>query len=120
MSKSPCKFPLPYKLTHTLSSFLSYVPDVVNHKFLQAFSKTLSNIKTKIKSNFNFINDNIMPKHPIRPIDAIRQLFESQQDQLNELSKIILTQEGKIKRLEEKIKEDLIKESEKPSGWFFL
>ena len=61
-----------------------------------------------------------MPKHPPRPIDAIRELFESQQAQINELSKIILTQEGKIKKLEDKIKEDLKKETEKPSGgWFF-
>ena len=58
-------------------------------------------------------------RHPIRPIDAIRQLFEDQQGQINELSKIILTQEGKIKKLEDKIKEDLKKESEKPSSWFF-
>ena len=85
----------------------------------QPFSKNLENIKTKIKSKFNFIKDNIMPKHPIRPIDAIRELFEGQQEQINELSKIILTQEGKIKKLEDKIKEDLKKETEKPSSWFF-
>ena len=120
MSKSPCKFPLPYKLIHYLSTYRLSPPDVVYPKFLgEAFGKMLSNIKTKIKSNFNFIKDNIMPKHPPRPIDAIRQLFEDQQEQINELSKIILTQEGKIKKLEDKVKEDLKKETEKPSSWFF-
>ena len=60
-------------------------------------------------------------KQPSRPIDAIRELFESQQDQINDLTQIIKTQSGKIKKLEEKNKEILKKESETKSGgsWFF-
>tara|TARA_R110002050_G_scaffold228226_1_gene363848 strand:+ start:1475 stop:1666 length:192 start_codon:yes stop_codon:yes gene_type:complete len=59
-------------------------------------------------------------KHPPRPIDAIRGLFEEQQLQINDLTEIIRTQSEKIKRLEQKNKDDLKKESEvKPAGWFF-
>ena len=59
-------------------------------------------------------------KQPARPIDALRDLFEDQQDQLNDLSQIIKTQSEKIKRLEDKNKELLKKESEpKSGGWFF-
>tara|TARA_R110002049_G_scaffold13999_2_gene59937 strand:- start:47 stop:238 length:192 start_codon:yes stop_codon:yes gene_type:complete len=59
-------------------------------------------------------------KHPPRPIDAIRELFEDQQLQICDLTQIIKTQSEKIKKLEDKHKEILKKESEeKPSGWFF-
>ena len=60
-------------------------------------------------------------KPPSRPIDAIRGLFEEQQLQINDLTQIIRTQSEKIKRLEDKNKEILKKESEtKSSGsWFF-
>tara|TARA_R110000803_G_scaffold100189_1_gene168321 strand:- start:2177 stop:2368 length:192 start_codon:yes stop_codon:yes gene_type:complete len=59
-------------------------------------------------------------KPPSRPIDAIRGLFEEQQLQINDLTEIIKNQSEKIKRLEDKHKEILKKESEvKPSGWFF-
>jgi len=59
-------------------------------------------------------------KPPSRPIDAIRGLFEEQQLQINDLTEIIRTQSEKIKRLEDKHKEILKKESEaKPAGWFF-
>ena len=58
-------------------------------------------------------------KQPSRPIDAVRELFESQQDQINDLTQIIKTQSEKIKRLEEKHKELLKKETEvKSTGWF--
>ena len=58
-------------------------------------------------------------KQPARPIDAIRDLFEDQQLQINDLTQIIKTQSEKIKRLEEKNKDDLKKESEvKSTGWF--
>ena len=58
-------------------------------------------------------------KPPSRPIDAIRDLFEDQQLQINDLTQIIKTQSEKIKRLEEKNKDDLKKESEvKSTGWF--
>ena len=64
---------------------------------------------------------NIMPvKPPSRPIDAIRGLFEEQQLQINDLTQVIKNQSEKIKRLEDKHKEILKKESEyKPAGWFF-
>tara|TARA_R110000868_G_scaffold66392_5_gene197763 strand:+ start:565 stop:759 length:195 start_codon:yes stop_codon:yes gene_type:complete len=60
-------------------------------------------------------------KPPSRPIDAIRGLFEEQQLQINDLTQIIRTQSEKIKRLEDKNKEILKKESETKSsgGWFF-
>ena len=59
-------------------------------------------------------------KQPARPIDAIRELFESQQDQINDLTQVIKNQSEKIKKLEDKHKEILKKESEsKPAGWFF-
>jgi len=59
-------------------------------------------------------------KQPSRPIDAVRELFECQQNQINDLTQIIKTQSEKIKRLEEKNKEILKKESEpKSGGWFF-
>ena len=58
-------------------------------------------------------------KQPARPIDAVRELFESQQDQLNDLTQIIKTQSEKIKKLEDKNKELLKKETEvKSTGWF--
>ena len=58
-------------------------------------------------------------KQPSRPIDAIRGLFEEQQLQINDLTQIIKTQSEKIKRLEEKNKDDLKKETEvKSGGWF--
>ena len=57
-------------------------------------------------------------KQPARPIDAIRELFESQQDQINDLTQVIKNQSEKIKKLEEKNKEILKKESESKS-WFF-
>ena len=75
-----------------------------------------------------------MPKHPPRPIDALRQLFEDQQEQINssseinnkqqeqinDLTKITLIQEGQIKRLQQINRENLKKESEvKTGGWFF-
>ena len=90
----------------------------VKNSLSQLLSDTSQNLIDFCQKKINKLI-NIMPKHPPRPIDAIRELFEGQQEQLNELSKIILTQEGKIKKLEDKIKEDLKKESEKPSGWFF-
>ena len=93
----------------------------VKNSLNQLLSDTSQNLIDFCQKKINKLS-NIMPQRssrPIRPIDAIRQLFEDQQGQINELSKIILTQEGKIKKLEDKIKEDLKKESEKPSGWFF-
>ena len=124
MSRSPCKFPPLSKLIHILSSYLSSLSDEVNHKSLgEAFTKTLSKIKFSLKSNLKMFIQNIqMPiKQPARPIDALRDLFEDQQLQLNDLSQIIKTQSEKIKRLEDKNKELLKKESEpKSSGsWFF-
>ena len=121
MSKFPCMSRLHDKLTRVFSSSLLYVPDVVNHKSFEAFTKTLSKIKFSLKSNFKMLIQNIMPvKQPARPIDALRDLFEDQQDQLNDLSQIIKTQSEKIKRLEDKNKELLKKESEpKSGGWFF-
>ena len=59
---------------------------------------------------------------PTRPIDALRDLFEDQQNQLNDLTEIIKHQAEKISRLEEKNKEILKKESEaetKKGGWIF-
>ena len=62
---------------------------------------------------------NRMPvKPPSRPIDAIRGLFEEQQLQINDLTQVIKNQSEKIKRLEDKHKEILKKESESKS-WFF-
>ena len=59
-------------------------------------------------------------KQPSRPIDAVRELFEDQQLQICDLTQIIKTQSEKIKKLEDKHKEILKKESEvKPAGWFF-
>ena len=57
-------------------------------------------------------------KQPARPIDAIRELFEDQQNQINDLTQVIKNQSEKIKKLEEKNKEILKKESESKS-WFF-
>ena len=57
-------------------------------------------------------------KQPARPIDAIRELFEDQQNQINDLTQVIKNQSEKIKKLEDKHKEVLKKESESKS-WFF-
>ena len=120
MSKYPCMSRLHAKLTHALSKWLLIYPDVVN-PILEAFTKTLSKIKFSLKSNFKIFTETIMPvKPPSRPIDAIRGLFEEQQLQINDLTQIIKTQSEKIKRLEDKNKEILKKESEpKSGGWFF-
>ena len=74
-----------------------------------------------------------MPKPPPKPIDILRKLLESQQEQINsadeinnkqqeqinDLAKITLIQEGHIKRLQQINRENLKKESEKKTGWFF-
>ena len=127
MSKYPCRFPPLSKLIQISSIYVSSVlgaeiPIWVLKELPEAFTKTLSKIKFSLKSNFKMLIQNIMPvKQPSRPIDAVRELFESQQDQINDLTQIIRTQSEKIKRLEEKNKEILKKESEpKSSGsWFF-
>jgi len=76
-----------------------------------------------LKSNFKMLIQNIkMPvKQPSRPIDAVRELFECQQNQINDLTEVIKNQSEKIKKLEEKNKEMLKKESEQKSSgsWFF-
>ena len=59
-------------------------------------------------------------KPPSRPIDAIRDLFEDQQLQINDLTQIIKNQSEKIKKLEDKNKEILKKESEPKSGGRFF
>ena len=107
-----------------------------------------SSVKTSLKQSLSDTSQNlidlfqkkinrliiIMPKHPPRPIDALRQLFEDQQEQINssseiidkqqeqinDLAKITLIQEGQIKRLQQINRENLKKESEvKTGGWFF-
>jgi len=49
------------------------------------------------------------PTHPTRSMDAIRQLFEDQQEQINDLTGIIKLNFEKIKRLEDEKKETLRK-----------
>ena len=122
MSKSPCKFPLHDKLILVLSNYKLYIADALNPKSFEAFTKTFDKIIFSFKSNLKmFIEIIQMPiKHPPRPIDAIRELFEDQQLQICDLTQIIKTQSEKIKKLEDKHKEILKKESEvKPAGWFF-
>lgn len=132
MSKYPCKFHLPSKLIHTFSSFLSHTFDVLNHKSFQAFTKTLSKLKTKLESNFIFVKDIIMSakkkKVPIkRPIDGIRELFEDQQLQIADLTEILKKQNEEIRtlkakwRAKESIEEEerLQKEKADASSWFF-
>ena len=120
MSKYPCMSHLHDKLILVLSNYKLYIADEVNPIY-EAFTKTLSKIKFSLKSNFKIFTETIMPvKPPSRPIDAIRGLFEEQQLQINDLTQIIRTQSEKIKRLEDKNKEILKKESEpKSGGWFF-
>ena len=120
MSKYPCMSRLHAKVSLFLSNALPSLLDEVN-PILEAFTKTLSKIKFSLKSNFKMLIQNIkMPvKQPSRPIDAVRELFECQQNQINDLTQIIKTQSEKIKRLEDKNKEILKKESEpKSGGWF--
>ena len=120
MSKYPCMSRLHAKSIRFLSKSKSYFPDVV-YPIYEAFTKMFDKIIFSLKSNFKIFTETIMPvKPPSRPIDALRDLFEDQQNQLNDLSQVIKTQSEKIKRLEDKNTELLKKESEtKSGGWIF-
>tara|TARA_R100001198_G_C5118459_1_gene142396 strand:- start:106 stop:333 length:228 start_codon:yes stop_codon:yes gene_type:complete len=61
--------------------------------------------------------------HVTKPIDAIRELFEDQQVQINELTETVKKQQEEIRTLKAKwnAKESLEREKQKEadSSWFF-
>ena len=91
----------------------------VKNLLSQSLKDTNRDLINLYQKKINELNINRMPvKPPSRPIDAIRGLFEEQQLQINDLTQVIKNQSEKIKRLEDKHKEILKKESESKS-WFF-
>ena len=134
MSKYPCKFHPPSKLIQIFSKPLSSFLDALNHKSFQAFTKTLSKLKTKLESNFIFVKDIILMSSKkkrvqpqSRPIDAIREIIEDQQLQISDLTEIVKKQNEEIRALKawrrarESLEEEARLEKEKAdaSSWFF-
>ena len=132
MNKFPCKFHLPHKLNLLISTCLSSLVDALYHKSFLAFTKTLSKLKTNLKSNFKNIKDIIMSskkKKVIvnRPIDAIREMIEDQTLQISDLTEILKKQNEEIRTLKawrrarESLEEEerLEKEKADSSSWFF-
>ena len=95
---------LPYKLIHTFSSYLSCSTDAVNHKFSSYYNYlSVFNFKSNLKNIKDIIMSSKKKKiHAPKPIDAIREIIEDQQLQINDLSEIVKKQNDEIRGLKAK------------------